>query len=398
MARLNRHHLRRHFVTLTACFIATSVGAQEIESDAAASITLLGTFRPPAISAGGDRAIGLKGWQAVFTETDTELIGWSRTGAPVSLGKKAIQAIAVTDSDLRFMSAAITDDGKFCIAGFQGLGEETALIWTSRAGLRSITPPADSTIFIVTVSDVTPDGAAVGNVTLHSAGDSQMTMYRLRPGGSMELLGEWDAMPRRDWPDRPAPDAGLPQPIAVSPDGEFVVGWVAGGETMRAFLWSSREGTIDLGQISDQPTHNEARVISDDGRIVAGNSSDTTVRLAPDGQVFIWTRGRGMVGIGDLLGGQFRSRVSAMSGDGTVIFGEGTTDTGPRAFVWTAMHGLRDLNNVLSEEFGIKETHGWHVVQVVDASMDGRILLGRAVLGSIPRDQACIVQLDRPWE
>jgi probable HAF family extracellular repeat protein len=53
-----------------------------------------------------------------------------------------------------------------------------------------------------------------------------------------------------------------------------------------------------------------------------------------------------MVTLGDLAGGDCYSKARAVSADGTVVVGMGTSDSGSEAFLWTAgggMVGLGDL-------------------------------------------------------
>ena len=51
-------------------------------------------------------------------------------------------------------------------------------------------------------------------------------------------------------------------------------------------------------------------------------------------------------GIGDLPGGAYNSEANAVSGDGTVVTGSGSTDTGWQTFRWTSAGGLRPLGGL----------------------------------------------------
>ena len=50
----------------------------------------------------------------------------------------------------------------------------------------------------------------------------------------------------------------------------------------------------------------------------------------------------GMQGLGNLSNGPFNSQALAVSADGAVVVGAGTSDGAPQAFIWTASTGMRE--------------------------------------------------------
>ena len=86
--------------------------------------------------------------------------------------------------------------------------------------------------------------------------------------------------------------------------------------------------------------------VSADGSVVAGWGP----RISGEGielEAFLGTRDGGMVGLGDLPGGEFWSQATGVSADGSVIVGASYSEHGREAFVWTretGMVGLGGLN------------------------------------------------------
>lgn len=89
---------------------------------------------------------------------------------------------------------------------------------------------------------------------------------------------------------------------------------------------------------------------------------------------------------------------AALSADGSIVVGtsDGSTDSiYDDAFVWDAIHGMRNLQNVLSSNFGLaNELAGWQLTVATDLSADGLSIVGR---GFNPDGvlEAWLVRLDR---
>lgn len=101
-----------------------------------------------------------------------------------------------------------------------------------------------------------------------------------------------------------------------------------------------------LGSLTDpdDPFGTQINAVSADGSTVVGST------VGPLGQeAFRWTADEGMVGLGDLLGGSFRSVAFGVNADGSVIVGRGSalSFSSPsgvdRAFRWEAGSEMRQL-------------------------------------------------------
>lgn len=159
---------------------------------------------------------------------------------------------------------------------------------------------------------------------------------------------------------------------AITPDGEFIVGFSSVGATSssRAFRWSAATGMQDLA-----PTvaFSSMFAVSDDGSVAAGQAilpAVSNLWLACR-----WSAATGIVPLGTLgLPGLTSSRATATNSDGTVIVGYEQYDLGwtsaTRAFRWTAAGGMQDLGLLVEFEGSSS--------QATDVSANGDIVVGVA--------------------
>jgi hypothetical protein len=82
-----------------------------------------------------------------------------------------------------------------------------------------------------------------------------------------------------------------------------------------------------------------------------------------------------MVGLGDLTGGSFSSQAVGISADGSTVVGQGSSASGNAAFLWDATNGMRELDQILANEFGLDLT-GWTLHEAYGISDDGRTIVG----------------------
>lgn len=159
----------------------------------------------------------------------------------------------------------------------------------------------------------------------------------------------------------------------VSDDGSVVVGRAYLNGTHNAFRWTQGGGfeSIVVGNNSVQPPF--AIAVSADGSVVCGGAASPAGREA-----FRWTAAGGVEFLGDLPGGTVSSYANAMTADGETIVGGAVSAEGSRPFIWTRERGMRDLRQVLTDDFGVDLT-GWVLSYVNGISGDGRVLCGSGV-------------------
>ena len=175
--------------------------------------------------------------------------------------------------------------------------------------------------------------------------------------------------------------------LGVSPDGHVILGQAMSASTFnQAFRWSDGQMT-SLGYLRDEiipdpifPKYllypeSTANAASFDGAVIVGNSPSYNTRLF-ETEAFRWENGV-MVGLGDLPGGMFYSDALSVSADGSIIVGTGVMEGGHRAFIWDELHGMRLLEDVLTNA-GI-DLQGWKLVSATDISADGTIIVGKGL-------------------
>lgn len=173
---------------------------------------------------------------------------------------------------------------------------------------------------------------------------------------------------------------GYSAPAAVSNDGSVVVGWSVRSDCIvEAVRWTGG-GLQGLGFLSEEAIESWATAVSPDGSVVVGvdlqESTDPNLRFAE--QAFRWTEGAGMIGLGYLDGSLEMSTPLSVSGDGSIVVGYAVMPDGPdreKAFIWTEADGMRSLEAVLQENYGL-DLNGWHLSRATGISADGTVIVG----------------------
>jgi probable HAF family extracellular repeat protein len=173
---------------------------------------------------------------------------------------------------------------------------------------------------------------------------------------------------------------------AVSGDGSRIVGLSSSELGEEPYRWTQSDGMRSLGAISGTPFPGWAFDISDDGNVVVGGR-----RLASGpNEAFAWTEAGGRVDLGDVPGGNFSSAATGVSQNGDVIVGSSEDENGQVAFMWDSLHGIRRLEDVLRDDYGINT--GIRLYEARDVSADGRTIVGAAFV-SPGKSQAYVVTL-----
>ena len=136
---------------------------------------------------------------------------------------------------------------------------------------------------------------------------------------------------------------------------------MVGNLANEAIIWTEQDGVIGLGDLPGGSFRSLPSAVSDDGLVVVGKSMS-----ASGLEAFRWTQTEGMIGLGDLEDGGFESEAYGVSADGSVVVGGGRSDSGFEAFRWEndVMTGLGDL------EGGSFESEAY------DVSADGLVVVG----------------------
>ena len=152
----------------------------------------------------------------------------------------------------------------------------------------------------------------------------------------------------------------------ISFDGEVIVGQSNG----EAFRWTQSTGMVGLGDLPGGDFYSSAAAVSSDGSVVVGYGDTSEGRRA-----FLWTQSEGIVDIADLPGS---SEVHAVSGDGSVVVGMVSGRQYPfefEAFIWDKVNGMRYLKDVLVNGYGLDLTD-WHLEDATGISYDGTKIVG----------------------
>lgn len=175
----------------------------------------------------------------------------------------------------------------------------------------------------------------------------------------------------------PGPDTGNYWVArAISGNGSLVVG---NGRSEPSFsqteiyVWDASTGTTtSLGDLPGGTSRGLGTAVSANGSVIAGTGSS-----ASGTEAFRWTSATGLVGLGDLPGGSFNSQATGISDDGAVIIGVGTREnpdppqfvSRQEAFRWTEGSGLESLGDL---EGGPIHSVAW------DTNADGSVIVGES--------------------
>lgn len=305
-------------------------------------------------------------------------------------------------------------------------------VWDESGGIRSLPGREfDSAPFPGSISGAPFPARAVSGDGAHIVGQTSTLHPYVWNNASGVTLLEADVRLRGEAYD-------------VSDDGSVVVGAIGEDQPIadpmfpgdfQAFRWTREDGLVGLGSLNGGGFQSVAVSTSSDGSVIAGQSKYAIDSRA---QAFVWYEDTGMMGLGFLDEDNFSSAM-AVSADGTTVVGlsgvyNGLADASSRGFLWTdengmqeigdfwprgtdakgtvvvgmssgsaviwdAKRGLRNLQDVLIDDYGLgTELAGWSLEAANAISADGSTIVGRgrdpvglqrawrAVLGSAGND------------
>jgi len=153
-----------------------------------------------------------------------------------------------------------------------------------------------------------------------------------------------------------------------------VVGDSSSSSGKEAFRWTEAGGIEGLGDLPGGNFKSRAGGASTNGLVVVGTSyiSDTSK------EGFRWTSGDDIQGVGDLPGGDYKSGMSAVSADGTILAGYASASGSIEATRWTQAGGFEQLGFMAGGTFS----------QTFDMSSDGSAVVGQGNHVTTGRDEA----------
>lgn len=166
------------------------------------------------------------------------------------------------------------------------------------------------------------------------------------------------------------PSNVLSEAYDISADGTVLVGQAISPSGYQAFRWTESAGMVGIGELPGGDYYSKAIAVSSDGLVIVGESFSGV-----DVEAFRWENEE-MIGLGMLANiwpMPDYSIARDVSADGTVIVGE----SGHTAFIWDETNGIRNLKNVLELDLGLDLT-GWELMSANAISDDGRIIVGEA--------------------
>jgi probable HAF family extracellular repeat protein len=289
-----------------------------------------------------------------ITDLNDEAFLWTQDTGMVGLG-----FARGTDNSSAF---AVSNDGSKVVGitadpgGGAFNGE--AIVWTAGSGFSRFDPFPE-----LAVDPFPEDVSADGSVIVGT--------YRNRPSGdSIAFRWSGDGLTIID----------RGSALGVSANGNVVVGQIDRiTGILEAYRWTADGGAVGLGDLPGGETNSGAWGVSADGQVVVGVSESASGREA-----FRWTEAGGMVGLGDLPGGKFDSVANDTTADGSIVVGRSNvfnpvppmiSDSDP--FIWDEAHGMRNLVDVLTNEYGLGDAlAGWNLDDAIAISDDGTVIIG----------------------
>lgn len=321
----------------------------------------------------------------------------------------------------RSRASAVSADGRVVVgaASSAARGLNEGFVWTPETGMFGLgfLPEGDNSSGS---SDVSADGnTIVGSSSI--AGPSNTESFRWTLGAGMKGLGTLDG-----------PDLVNNVAQAISGDGQKVVGrsFHPTLNQPRAYVWTKDDGMSNLPLVPwmDEGAKYWAVDITSDGSVIAGNSKVGNLgwgeegflwspdrgytHIAPEGEIVTtqvraisddgttvvggvhyivdgqvpggamwWRADVGVVDVGGLPGNtDLGAFFYDISGNGRIAVGQDWLEDGVHPVIWDQYYGMRNLEQILIEEYGLKESlQGWKLERAFGVSEDGLIIVGGGI-------------------
>ncbi len=257
----------------------------------------------------------------------------------------------------------IDGNGSTIVGGSESASGTEAFRWISGTGM-------------VGLGDLA--GGAFDSTALGVSGDGSWTV-----GFGTDAVGQkpvrWDAAGNIQHLGNMPGGSGLGQALAISASGDVIVGTGQWGSDYWPFIWTAQTGPQPISGSLPGMNAGRAEGVSDDGQVVVGVAfSDTYI------YPFRYAPGSGMQSLGYLPGSVFAAIAKDCTADGRIVVGSNMCrdpHSGQyfhKATIWDPVNGLRELQQVLENEYGIA-LPGWELWLAGGISADGRVIAGYGV-------------------
>jgi probable HAF family extracellular repeat protein len=287
---------------------------------------------------------------------------WTRDGGMLEIGD-------MLGGVYEGSAAAVSADGTSVVGvGSVALGRPrfTPFQWTEESGFKALV----DTIYSVDAfaNAIAGNGDVIGGTLQQGFFFDRTAFFAVRwrrpyEGASFFVT---ELLPRLEEPADHVPDMGSVS--GVSANGSVLVGYAWSAAGIQAARWIGG-GVAGLGDLAGGDFHSRATDVSADGERIVGQGSTDAGHEA-----FLWTFQQGMVSIGDLPGGPVESIPNAISADGTTIVGDASVEGGVHPFIWTQAGGMRDLYDLAG-----RAARGWVLQSAAAVNADGTVIAGTGV-------------------
>jgi uncharacterized membrane protein len=164
---------------------------------------------------------------------------------------------------------------------------------------------------------------------------------------------------------------------AASADGSVIVGRVrTGGIAYQGCYWLGTTLHVppDLAGGAD---YSQIFGVSADGTVQVGAANSSAAPNYASGEPCRWENDL-PVGLGAAPGGTAVGNAISCNHDGSIVVGHTTVAGGARAFLWDATHGMRELSDVLTNDYGLVLT-GWTLQVARAITPDGSVIVGQGI-------------------
>jgi uncharacterized membrane protein len=354
----------------------TVMPRHQVQSALLLSLLILSAVAPPVVAdAPFFQALGdLPGGEfhstplAVSADGST-VVGWSRGPEPGLPAPQSFRAFRWTSSEgmielvdsastLTFIIARdVSADGSVVVGECYDDGTGTSNVpcyWTATGGLTAIIDTS-GTLMGVRTFGVSADGSVIVGT---ARSPTSLVAYRWTPVTGMQSL-------------YPLPSSIVDgSSFGVSFDGSVITGQVMMTvPDVQPFRWTEQTGLVGLGDVPGGLFYALGFGISADGNTIVGGARTS---FGSRDEAFIWTEASGYVLVDSLHGAEAGSTFYASSGDGTIVVG---SMVGLGATIWSSVDGLRSLQSVLVNDYGLDLT-GWTLYTARDCSSDGLTIAG----------------------